>query len=132
MDFAISSTLLIMPSLVLGVIIGIIEVLFVHSDEAGMGWFKHGLHALPFSFLFVFINMNIQYVLDLFNLSLPFNNFYLYLGIGAVAFIKIQGAAAIAGRTGERIWHTLFIALLIVASPYIWQLVGSYLPSYLQ
>ncbi len=129
---AASQGLLIMPSLVLGVIVGFIELIFVHSDEAGMGWFKHGLHALPFAVLFVFVNMNIQFVLDFFNLNLPFNAIFLHLGVGLIAFIKIQGAAAIAGRTGERIWHTLVIALLVVASPYIWQYAGSYLPSYLQ
>ena len=127
-----SQGLLIMPSIVLGVIIGFIELIFVHSDEAGMGWFKHGLHALPFAVLFVFANMNIQFVLDFFGLNLPFNPIFLHLGVGLIAFIKIQGAAAIAGRTGERIWHTLVIALLVVASPYIWQYLGSYLPSYLQ
>jgi len=127
-----SQGLLIMPALVFGIIIGFIELIFVHSDEAGMGWFKHGLHALPFAVLFVFANMNIQFVLDFFSLNLPFNAIFLHLGVGLIAFIKIQGAAAIAGRTGERIWHTLVIALLVVASPYIWQYAGSYLPSYLQ
>ncbi len=127
-----TGSLLLIPSLALGVIIGLIEVIFVHSDEPGMGWFKHGLHAFPFAVLFVFINMNVQYVLDLFNLVLPFNVLYVYLGVGVIAFIKIQGAAAIAGSTGEKLWHTLIIALLIVGAPYLWQYIGPLMPAYLQ
>lgn len=124
--------IVLIPALTYGGIVGLIEVFFVHSDEAGMGWFKHALHALPFAMIFVFVNMNIQFVLNTFNLSLPFNEIFLYLGVALIALIKIQSAAAIAGRTGEKFTHTLIIALLIFASPFVYEYLWSTLPDYLQ
>ena len=49
----------IIPVIVLGLLLGILELIFVHQDEAGMGWMKHGLHAIPTMFVFIFISMKI-------------------------------------------------------------------------
>ena len=130
-DFIMPETgLVILPALILGIIIGIIEIIFVHTDEPG-SWFRHAMHAFPFAIIFVFVNMNVEWIVTLFNINLPFNIIFIYLIVGIIAFIKIQTAAAIAGRTGERIWHTLIIALLVVASPYIWQFIGPFVSQYL-
>ena len=126
MDLAIPQIeIVILPALILGIIVGIVEIIFVHNDEPG-AWFKHALHAFPFAILFVFINMNVEWLLTTFNINLAFNVFFIYLAVGLIAFIKIQSAAAIAGKTGEKVWHTLIIALLIIATPYIWQFIGPY------
>jgi hypothetical protein len=42
--------------------------------------------------------------------------------------IKIQTAAAIANRVGERVYHTVIIGALIFAAPYIWGFIGPYVP----
>ena len=103
-EAAVQPALLIIPSILLGIIIGLIEIFFVHSDEAGMGWFKHALHAFPFAILFTFLAINANWALGFFNLG---NSFIWVLiarvAVGIVAMIKIQTAAAIAGATGEKL-----------------------------
>jgi len=113
----------IYPALVLGIIIGLIELFFVHADEnfRGSHWFAHGLHAIIFTILFVFINMNVDWVLNLINIQIPYAQVVVRGIIAIVAFIKIQGAAAGAGKAvREKLWHTLIIVALITASSYIW------------
>ena len=122
--------IVIMGALVMGALIALLEIFFVHADEAGMGWFKHAMHAAPFAFVFVFIVMNVEYALELVGLSWP--AIAVQGAVALIALVKIQTAAAIAGKTGEKFTHTLIIALLILASPYVWDFVGPLLPSYLQ
>lgn len=114
--------LIILPALILGVVIGLIEMVFVHSDEIGMGWFAHGLHAFPFTILFTFVSCNIAWALAFVPGGFT-SSFWVDLGVRAViaviAMIKISAAAAIAGRVGERIHHTIIIGALILASGYL-------------
>jgi hypothetical protein len=132
-------TYVIGPAIVMGVLIGLIEVVFVHSDEAGMGWFTHALHALPFTLFFVFASMNISFVIGWLNLAIT-ANWYVEFGIraviGIIAMMKIAGAAAIAGKVGERWYHTLILGIIIILAPYAWELVapmvGPMLPIWLQ
>ena len=119
--------LLIWPAVVMGAVIGIIELVFVHSDERGLGWLGHGLHAIPFTMLFVFVSMNISYVFGLLNLAVT-ETLWVDLGVrvavGLIAMLKVAGAAAVVGRVGERWYHILIIGALIVGAPYAWELVG--------
>lgn len=118
-DFAI------IPVLVLGIALGILELIFVHQDEAGMGWLKHGLHALPVMFVFLFISMNIGWVLGLFGMA---ENLWLDIGIrvvvGIIAMAKISAAAAVAGKVGEKLPHTIIIGVLVMAAPFIWEILA--------
>ena len=90
-------TYVVLPALIMGAIIGLIELFFVHADEVGMGWFAHGLHALPFTMLFTFAAMNVSWVLT-FIPGVP-DNMWVTLavraGVSIVGMIKIAGAAAI-------------------------------------
>jgi hypothetical protein len=110
--------------IVLGLIIGIIELMFVHQDEAGLGWLGHGLHALPIMFVFIFISMNLEWSLNLLGYSEAELSIWLVIGIrvliGLIAAIKIGAAAAVANRIGERLHHSLIIGALVAVSPYIW------------
>ena len=119
--------LVIFPALILGVVIGLVELFFVHSDESGMGWFMHGMHALPFTLLFFFVSMNIIFVFGLLNLAIT-ETWYVDLGVrvlvGIVAMVKIASAAAIVGRIGEKWYHTLIIGVLIILAPYAWDIIG--------
>ncbi len=131
----------IIPALVMGIIIGLVELLFVHADEGAMGmtWISHGLHALPFTILFVFVSMNIHFVLGLIGVSIT-ESFAVVLGVrivvAIVAMIKIAGAAAISPGmrgVGEKLPHTLIIGALVFAAPYAWDLflagiIGPMLP----
>ncbi len=119
--------IVLFPALIVGVIIGLVEVFFVHEDEVGMGWFMHAMHAIPFTLFFVFVSMNISFVLELLNVGIT-ENIWVDLGIrivvGIVAMVKIAGAAAIVGRIGEKWYHTLIIGVLIILAPYAWALAG--------
>jgi hypothetical protein len=124
----------ILPAVAMGLVIGIVELTFVHSDERGMGWLAHGLHALPVMFIFVFVSMNVNWALYQIGLA---NTLWASIGlrvlIGIIAMLKIGAAAAIAGRVGEKKFHILIIGLLVIAAPYAWEfvlkgLIGKYLP----
>lgn len=131
-----SQALLIGPAILMGLVLGIIEVGFVHADEQGMHWLKHALHALPAMFIFTFIAMNIGWALGLIGFA---ENFWIDLGarvvIGIIAMIKIGAAASLTGRggPGEKPFHIIIIGVLVMASPYIWiyaldPLIGQYIP----
>ena len=131
--------IVLVPALVVGIIIGLVEIFFVHEDEVGMGWFMHAMHALPFTMFFVFVSMNISFVFGLLNFAIT-ETLWVDLGvrivIGIVAMVKIGSAAAIVGRIGEKWYHTIIIGVLIILAPYAWDLAGSsitpLLPSWAQ
>jgi len=114
-------SIVIVPVVVIGLILGILELVFVHQDEAGMGWLKHGLHAIPTMFIFTFISMNIPLVESMLGWQ---NNLWFTIGIrvvvGIIAAAKIKGAAAVAGRVGENWPHVLILAGLVIAAPFAW------------
>ncbi|HII30158.1 hypothetical protein COT48_04600 [Candidatus Woesearchaeota archaeon CG08_land_8_20_14_0_20_47_9] len=118
----------IIPALVMGGIIGLVELFFVHADESGLGWLGHGLHALPVTMLFVFISMNIEYVFRLLNLHITASfwvQMIVRILIGIIAMLKITGAASIAPHTriGERKVHVLIVGALVIIAPYLWDYV---------
>jgi hypothetical protein len=117
-------SVIILPALALGLLIGLVELYFVAEDEAGMHWFMHGMHAVPFAILFVFVNMNTTPVLSL----VGWGSSALILAgvraaVGVIAFVKIKAAASITGKgkIGESNLHLFVIMLLIIAAPYAWE-----------
>jgi hypothetical protein len=112
------------PAIIYGLIVGIIEVIFVHADQdfRGSHWFMHGLHAMLFAIIFIFITMNVPFVLGLINWSFPYQQIIVLIIVAIIAFVKIQAASMGAGKAiREKLWHTLIIVLLIIAAPYIWK-----------
>ena len=129
---------LIIPVLVMGVVLGLLELIFVHSDEAGMGWFKHGMHAIPVMVILIAISFNIGPAFELAGYPLE-ETLWIDIGIrallGIIATIKVKSAAAIAGKAGsfgEKFWHAAVIGALIAISPYIWPFVQPMIPQFLQ
>ncbi len=123
---AVEASISIIPPLIMGVVIGLIELFFVHADEnfKGSHWLGHGLHALIFSIIFTFIVFNIDYVLSLVKLNLQYAGILVRLIVGIIAYIKIAGSAAGAGKAiREKVWHTAVIVLLIIFSNYIWKII---------
>jgi hypothetical protein len=127
---------MILPPLLFGVLLGLLELYFLSVDESGMHWLQHGLHAMPVMFIFTFVSFNIGWALGLAGMT---ENFTIYLGariaIGLIALIKIKAAASITGKggVGETWTHVFIIVALLITGPYIWQylladLVGQYLP----
>ena len=132
-----TASLVFFPAISMGIIIGILELVFVHSDESGMGWLKHGLHAIPTMLVLLFVSFNIGPVSQMVGYPVQ-ESFALNLGVrvllGIIATIKVKAAAAIAGRAssfGEKLGHSLAIGALIAAAPYIWVVIEPMMPSYL-
>ena len=123
------ATVVLIPAIFIGGLIGIVELFFVHADEMGMGWLGHGLHAIPATVIFTFISMNIGYVLALVGNSnlvgssgeIPIQVVWgVRIFIAIFAMLKISAAAAIVGRVGEKFPHTLMIGALVLAAPFFW------------
>lgn len=119
--------LFIAPAVV-GLVIGLIELFFVHADENGMGWLGHGLHALPTAMIFTYISMNVpatlQFIETQGGITIPLwlGTFLVPIVIGIIAAIKVKAAAAIAkgGTVGESMIHALIIGALIAVAPFVW------------
>ncbi len=127
----------IVPALVMGGLIGLVELFFVHADESGLGWLSHGLHTLPIAMFLTFVGMNLSLAFNIVGFSLE-ENFWVDLGarvlLGIIATVKVKGAAAIvSGKNaiGEKLIHALIVGALIAASPYIWVYLAPYIPTYL-
>ncbi|MGB9748716.1 MAG: hypothetical protein ACP5OZ_04795 [Candidatus Woesearchaeota archaeon] len=123
--------LLIIPSLIMGAILGFLEIYFVHQDEPGV-WFKHAFHALPTMFIFVFIGMNIHWAASIVGINLKETltlDLIVRVILGIIATIKIAGAASLAGKLGVgfKIWHAFILGALVAASPYIWEIVSKFI-----
>jgi hypothetical protein len=128
--------LVIYPALYMGLVIGLYELILVHRDEnfRGSHWFSHGLHAVAWAMAAIFAVMNVPYIFTLFpalaNIKFIGNELVFRIAIGLVTMIKIHSAAAVikaasgGGRTIGQTWaHSFVVAVLIVASPYIWPLI---------
>ena len=122
----------LIPAILIGLIIAVVELVFVHQDESGLGWLSHGFHAIPIALFLTFISMNVPWVLGLsFMTWVPIwvGTFVIPPIMGVIAAIKVKSAAAIAkgGSVGESWMHALIIGALIAAAPFIWFLVGDLL-----
>ncbi|MFT4326338.1 MAG: hypothetical protein ACMXYK_02455 [Candidatus Woesearchaeota archaeon] len=128
-------------ALVMGLIVSLIEIFFVHEDEAGLGWMKHAAHAVPVCFILTFIAMNVPYAMNLAQTQLgwawltgPLATFGIPVLMGIIATVKVKAAAAITtGRSaiGEKFVHALIVGVIIAASPFIWPLVQPMVPAFL-
>ena len=92
-------------------------------------WLSHGLHALPVMALFVFLSMNVSFVLDILPINIARGGMVdlgIRIVIGLLAAIKTGAAAALVPHTsvGESKFHLLIIGALVVAAPYIWTAIG--------
>lgn len=133
--------LILLPSLILGIVLGLWEYIFIHADEnfRGSHALGHALHIMPFIIIATFISMNIDFFLSLVGGSLPgfLTNVYILRGaLVLVVAIKIHaGSAVVAGAKGkgmhESWYHTLIIALAVAVAPYAWMFLGPIAPSWM-
>lgn len=116
------------PAVVMGIILGLYEARLVYADEGQIkGSFSHSIHTIPTTIILVFLAMNVDFILQ-FIPSIPLltNVHVIRAIIGIFAAIKLHAISSIAkGVTGmqERWFHTFIIAGLIVASPYLWEML---------
>lgn len=136
--------LLIMPPIILGVIIGLYELILIHKDEnfRGSHWFSHGTHAAVWAILAVFATMNAEFVYANFTFlqTIPFleNILVFRIAIGLLTIIKVHGASAVVKTTVGRskgmkeTWaHSFVVGLLVVLAPYIWPFLGPMFSNYI-
>ncbi len=139
------AALILIPSLLLGLVIGIYEAILVHRDvTVPLHRFGHTIHAIIFAVIATFASMNVPFVLSLLS-SIDLPSWLLYplvfrIAIGLIAVIKIHGvSAAIQGSVGvssiglaEKWSHSLLIGALIVLAPYVYPFIAPLLPLWAQ
>ena len=134
---AVSNFVYVAP-VVVGLVGGLLELVLVHGDEPGMGWFGHGMHAVPFCIFFAFLSMNLGFFYQFSPVPIQGNMLYdigIRALIGLIAAFKIKVAAAVTkghNSVGEKLIHALVIGAFLAASPYLWPYVGNMLPPMLQ
>jgi hypothetical protein len=134
--------LMLMPPIVLGVIIGVYEIILLHRDVTiPTHRFGHGVHAVVFAVIATFATMNTPWVFEAFTFleGIPFMSPIVFqIAVGLIAMLKIHGvSAAIKTTVGgisvglrETWFHSALIAVLIVAAPYVWPLIEPVMPEW--
>ena len=130
--------------LVMGIIIGLYELILVHRDEnfRGSHWLSHGLHSVFWAILAVFATMNAEFVYAnlTFLQNIPYisNILVFRIFIGLLTLIKVHAASAVVKTTIgsskglKQTWaHSLIVAALVVLSPYIWPFIEPVVSPYL-
>jgi hypothetical protein len=134
--------LMIMPAVVMGAIIGIVNVVMMLKDESGPGGstIAHGAGAFVGMLILTFLSMNYSLLLGWFPaLANGFlgNEIVIRIGLGLIAGIYVHmHSSAFKGARGagsHETWlHSLGLGALIAASPYLWMLIGPMLPAWMQ
>ena len=136
----------IVPALIMGILIGILETYFLVKDESSASASSvlgHGLIAFIQVTVLVFFVMHRDVFIALFPslTKVPFLGFFIVNAvafrvlIGAIEYVllEIKGRAfsgAIGGQVGfhETYLHVLIIVLLTAFSPEVWAIISALLP----
>ncbi len=137
--------LILIPVLVMGVVLGLYELILIHGDLnfRGSHWFGHGLHAVGVMIIALFATMNTEYFLNITGLidsGIPLigSPLAVRIAIGIILNIKmhatssaIRGGGLAARGMAEHWTHTIIISTLVVIAPYVWPYISPMVPSYL-
>ena len=130
-----TTSLMILPVIYMGVIIGLYELIAIHKDVGGYRgshWMGHGLHSIVFVMIALFVTMNTNFVYEnlTFIQNIPFIKYPIVFQIlvGLILIIKVHVVSAAVkravGRGLRETWiHSLIVGGLVVAAPYIWPLI---------
>lgn len=133
------------PILVLGVVLGLYELILIHRDEnfRGSHWFGHGFHALIFMLVALFFVFNTEYFLNITGLaekSWPIitNPWMVRVIIGLILNIKmhavsavVRGGGGLAARGMAEHWtHTTIVSVLVILAPLYWPFIAQVLPEW--
>ncbi|MSR86251.1 hypothetical protein EXS74_02555 [Candidatus Woesearchaeota archaeon] len=138
---ALTESLIILPAVGMGIILGAYELFLLKGDEnfSGAHWFGHGLHIFPLIVVACLASFNIDFFQQSLGSSLPSilaNDILLRVAIGLIMAIKVYaGSAVVPGAKGrgmhESLFHVLLIGALVSTSPYLWPLVEPFAPTWL-
>ena len=136
----------IMPIIVLGIVLGIYELILIHRDEnfRGSHWFGHGLHAVIFMLVALFFVFNTEYFLYITGIAekgwpLISNPWVVRVIIGLILNIKMHATSAVikgglrgsmTGGMAEHWTHTTIVSALVVLAPLYWPLIAMFLPEW--
>jgi len=114
---------LIIKGAIIGLIISIIELYFVHSDEEAFGfkvWFSHGWHTIPWTIGLTIVNLLGYYSYETIAPYLPISvpSIVIPFIIFVISAIKLHGITLIMGKIGEKWVHVLIVSLLIALAPF--------------
>lgn len=141
-----SQGIIILPVVALGVILGLYELFAIHADMnfRGSHWFGHGLHAIVFMIIALFIVLNTEYFYELvgvMNWGLPAwvtNPWVFRIIVGLILNIKMhstsslaRGGSGLAARGLAEHWtHTTIISVLVIVSPLYMPILMQFLPGW--
>jgi hypothetical protein len=135
---------MIMPPVIVGIIIGLYEIILIHRDVSiPTHRFGHSIHAVVYAIIACFCTMNAPWVIANFAFlkGIPYMSaITLQIIVGLITMAKIHGvSAAIKTTMGgmsvglkETWFHSLLVAALVIAAPYVWPFVAPILPSWMQ
>jgi len=135
--------LVLLSIIPLAIIIGLYELIAIHSDMSfrGSHWFGHGLASMISIAIALFITMNTEYFIEAVGITYPYlsNPLILRIVVGIILNLKIhaqsslaRGGGGIAARGLAEHWiHTLIVSILVVIAPYVWPLVEPIVPAWL-
>lgn len=134
------------PILILGIILGLYELILIHRDESfrGSHWFGHGFHALVFMFIALFFVFNTEYFLTITGLGekgwpIISNTWGVRIIIGLILNIKMHAVSAVikgglrgsmTGGMAEHWTHTTIVSVLVILAPLYWPLLVQVLPDW--
>lgn len=141
MAAAATQTLMILPPIAMGIVIGTYELILIHRDEnySGSHWIGHGLHTFIPIIVGLLISFNVTTFLTMFGSSLPAwiqNELYIRLAIALIIAIKVRAVSAVvpgaAGRGMKEGWiHTLVVGGAVAIAPYAWPFIAPFAPAWL-
>tara|TARA_Y100000310_G_scaffold316748_1_gene368879 strand:+ start:7619 stop:8038 length:420 start_codon:yes stop_codon:yes gene_type:complete len=134
--------LMIMPAIVMGLVISIVNVGVMLKDASGPGGstIGHGVGAFFGVIILTFLSMNYTLFLAWFPAiqgGILGNEIVIRIALGSIAGIYIHiHSSAFKGARGagsHETWlHSFGLGILIAASPYLWLLIGPMLPAWAQ
>ena len=134
--------LVIIPAIVMGLIIGLINMIMMIKDETGAASsvIGHGASAFIAVIILTFFSMNLNLIPQMIpSLQGTFiaNEIMMRILIALIAAIYVHAHSGLfkgaRGAGMHETWlHSLGLGLLVGAAPYIWMFVGPLLPVWMQ
>ena len=141
--------LIIEPVIVLGILLGLYELILIHRDEnfRGSHWFGHGIHSVIIMAIALFAVFNWESflaitTLDAMGIPLISNVLAGRIFIGLILNFKMHAVSAVikgkvfaggvSGGMTEHWSHTIIISALVVTAPYYWSIIAPFVPVWLQ
>ena len=136
------TTIAVMPSIVMGVIISVLNLIMMIKDETGSASsvIGHGAGAFIPVFIFTFLSMNLGFLqanVAIFQSGFLANTMIIRIILGFVAAVYVHAHSGIfkgaKGAGTHETWiHSFGLGILVAIAPYLWDFLGPLLPVWMQ